>query len=264
MARFEFIQYEKKEHIAYVTINRPAVMNAIHPPTSEELFQAFSDFDQDQDAWVAIFTGAGERAFSAGNDLKYTAEAAARGEGRRPGPFGGFGGVTNPRFQVWKPIIAAVNGYALGGGFEMALACDIIIASDSAQFGFPEPRRGLFAGAGGVHRLPRAMPLKTAMGYLLTGRFMTAAEAHRWGLVNEVVPAAELLPAAERWAGEIMECAPLSVRATKQAAMMGLDLSLEAAFNQQYYWVQRMTQSPDYIEGPRAFAEKRKPQWTGR
>lgn len=260
----EFIQYETRDHIAYITINRPAVMNAIHPPTSEELYRAFSDFDGDPEAWVAIFTGAGDRAFSAGNDLKFTAEAAARGEGRRPGPFGGFGGITNPRFQVWKPMIAAVNGFALGGGLEMALACDIIIAAEGAQLGLPEPKRGLMAGAGGVHRLPRMLPLKIAMGYMLTGRFMSAQEAHRWGLVNEVVPAGDLIPTAEKWAAEIMECAPLSVRATKQSAMTGLDLPLAAAVNQGYYWSERMAQSQDYIEGPRAFAEKRKPQWTGR
>src|SRR5438270_233732 len=130
----EFITYEKRNHIAYVTINRPAVLNSVHPPASQELHDAWLDFDRDDGAWTAIFTGAGDRAFSAGNDLKYTAEAAAAGErnlGHRN--FGGFGGLTNPRFQVSKPIIAAVNGFALGGGLEMALACDIIIAADTAQ-----------------------------------------------------------------------------------------------------------------------------------
>lgn len=265
MPDFQFILYQKRDHIAYVTINRPAVLNSVHGPASEELHQAFLDFEGDADALVAIFTGAGERAFSAGNDLKYSAETAARGEGFiRHDNFGGLGGMTNPRFQLSKPVIAAVNGFALGGGLEMALASDIIIAADHAQLGLPEPKVGLMASAGGVHRLPRMLPLKVAMGFMLTGRFMSAPEAHRWGLVNEVVAMADLIPTAERWAGEIMECAPLSVRATKQSAMMGLDLPLDAAVNQQFYWAGRMQQSPDYTEGPKAFAEKRKPVWTGR
>ena len=133
----------------------------------------------------------------------------------------GFGGIAN-RTTCWKPILAAVNGYALGGGFEMALACDIIIAADHARLGLPEPRVGLMAGAGGVHRLPRMIPQKIAMGYILTGRHMTAQEAHRLGVVNEVVPLAELMPTAMKWANEILECAPISVRASKQAALMGL------------------------------------------
>jgi len=130
----------------------------------------------------------------------------------------GFGGITS-RTTCWKPILAAVNGYALGGGFEMALACDIIIAADHARVGLPEPRVGLMAGAGGVHRLPRMIPQKIAMGFILTGRHMTAQEAHRLGVVNEVVPRAEVLPAALKWANEILECAPLSIRASKQAAL---------------------------------------------
>src|SRR5262245_63179803 len=151
----------------------------------------------------------------------------------------GFGGLTN-RTQCWKPIIAAVNGYALGGGFEMALACDIIIAADHAHLGLPEPRVGLMAGAGGVHRLPRMIPTKIAMGYILTGRHMTAQEAHRWGIVNEVVPLAELMPTAMKWAGEILEGAPLSIRASKQAALGGLGHPLEIAQKLQYTEAERM------------------------
>ena len=264
MPDYKYFLYEKKGHIAYVTINRPEVMNAVHPPLSAEAGEIWADFDNDPEMWIAIFTGAGERAFSAGNDLKATAEAAASGQRWGLGPIGGFGGITNARYQIWKPIIAAVNGYALGGGCEMAMACDIIIAAEHAQFGLPEPKRGLIAGAGGVLRLPRYIPTKIALGYILTGKFMSAQEAHRWGLVNEVVPAKDLIPTAERWAEEIMECAPLSVRASKQAAIMGLDMPLPVAFNSSFYWAQRSADSPDRIEGPKAFAEKRKPQWTGR
>ncbi|MBI2886493.1 MAG: enoyl-CoA hydratase/isomerase family protein [Chloroflexi bacterium] len=264
MPDYRYATYEKKGHVGYVTVNRPEVMNALHAPANHELYEIWADFEQDPEMWIGVLTGAGERAFSAGNDLKATAEAAARGERFGIGPLGGFGGLTNPRFRIWKPIIAAVNGYALGGGLEMALACDIVIAAENAQLGLPEPKRGLIAGAGGILRLPRMIPQKIAMGYILTGKFMTAQEAHRWGLVNEVVPAKDLMGTVERWIEEIMECAPLSVRASKQGAMEGLDMPLPVAFNHNFYWAQRSADSPDRIEGPKAFAEKRKPQWSGR
>ncbi len=267
MAEREFSIYEKKGHIAYITINRPQVMNAINPQTTAELSEAFTDFDADEEMWVAIFTGAGDRAFSAGMDLRASAEASASGAPRRPsgpGNGGGMAGLTSGRNYISKPIIAAVNGYALGGGFEMAMACDIVIAADTATFGLPEVTRGIMAGAGGVHRLPRQIPLKIAMGYMLTGKHMPVAEAARWGLVNEVVPAADLIATAEKWAEQICAAAPISVRATKQAATQGLDLPLAAAINNSYYWTQRMQASEDALEGPRAFAEKRKPVWQGK
>jgi enoyl-CoA hydratase/carnithine racemase len=254
----EFVRYEKRDHVAYVTMNRPEVMNALHPPANEELARVWDDFAGDPQAWVAILTGAGERAFSAGNDLKYTAT-----QGMPRIPPSGFGGLTTRR-DLWKPIIAAVNGVALGGGLEIALACDIIVAAEHARLGLPEPRVGLMAAAGGVHRLPRHVPLKIAMGLMLTGRALTAPEAARLGLVNEVVPAAELSAAAQRWAGEILECSPLSVQATKQAAYEGLGKPLPEAMNTPYPLVQRLWSSEDAREGPRAFAEKRKPRWAGR
>jgi enoyl-CoA hydratase/carnithine racemase len=175
----------------------------------------------------------------------------------------GFGGLAS-RTTCWKPIIAAVNGYALGGGFEMALACDIIIAADHARVGLPEPKVGLMAGAGGVHRLPRMIPQKIAMGYILTARHMTAQEAHRLGVVNEVVPLAELMPTAMKWANEILECSPLSIRASKQAALMGLQMPLDAALRTNFTEAERMRRSEDTVEGPKAFAEKRKPNWNAR
>jgi enoyl-CoA hydratase/carnithine racemase len=260
---FQYILYEKRDRIAYVTINRPEVLNAIHPPASKELYEAFCDFRDDPECWVAILTGAGDRAFSAGNDLKWTAEHG--GLARQMAEFGDipFGGITTG-FECWKPIIAAVNGYALGGGMEMAMACDIIIAAEHAEFGQPEPRVGLIAAAGGVHRLPRHVPLKVAMGLLLTGRRISAQEAYRIGLVNEVVPLKDLMPTAERWAREILECAPLAVRASKQAALKGLDWPFDVALNLNYEWVTRWRHAEDTIEGPRAFAEKRRPVWKGR
>ena len=257
---YEFARYEKQGRIAVVTVNRPERMNALHPPANLELHEIWNDFERDPEVWIGILTGAGDKAFSAGNDLRYTAE---HGMNMVRSAETGFGGITS-RTTCWKPIIAAVNGFALGGGFEMALACDIIVAAEHARVGLPEVRVGLMAGAGGVHRLPRMIPQKIAMGHILTGRHMTAQDAHRWGIVNEVVPAAELMPAAMRWANEILEGAPLSVRASKQAALMGLGQPLEAALAMNYTEAVRMRRSEDTVEGPRAFSEKRKPNWKAR
>ncbi|MGE5595297.1 MAG: enoyl-CoA hydratase-related protein [Hyphomicrobiales bacterium] len=262
----EFCRYEIKDHVAYVTITRPEVMNALHAPANHELSGVWDQFAADDEAWVAVLTGEGERAFSAGNDLKYTAEMSRLPADQRPNlgmPAGGFGGLTS-RFDLFKPIIARVNGFALGGGLELALACDIIIAAEHAELGLPEPRRGLIAGALGVHRLPRQLPLKVAMGYMLTGRHMTAKRAYEVGLVNEVVPLSELDAAVDAYVQDILRCAPLSVRATKEAAMKGLDMSLPDANVARYEWEMRRRRSEDAIEGPRAFAEKRAPNWTGR
>jgi enoyl-CoA hydratase/carnithine racemase len=263
---YQYVIYEKKEHIAYITINRPEVMNALHAAANRELTEVFIDFNEDENAWIAILTGAGARAFSAGNDLKATAAATARGESLasqtqsdQPTYFGGIIGL-----QCYKPIIAAVNGVAVGGGFEIALACDLIIAAEHARFGLPEPRVGLLAGAGGVHRLPQQIPLKQAMRLLLTGKQITAQEAYRLGLVNEIVPGEELIATAERWANEILECSPLSVRLTKEAVLSGLNRPIEEAMRQDRALMQRLFTSEDFVEGPKAFAEKRKPLWKGR
>ncbi|MBI2964699.1 MAG: enoyl-CoA hydratase/isomerase family protein [Chloroflexi bacterium] len=256
--REEFVRYEKRNQIAYVVINRPASLNALHPAASREMGLVFRDFRDDAAVRVAILTGAGDRAFCAGYDLK---AAAQRGD-RAPAEDVPFGGITR-NFECWKPIIAAVNGFALGGGLELVLASDIAVAAEHAEFGLPEPRVGYVAVAGGVHRLMRQVPAKHALGMLLTGRRIKAPEALALGLVNEVVAASDVIAAAERWAGLILECAPLSVQATKQMALEGLPLPVEEAIARRYSVYEKAKISPDFIEGPRAFAEKRKPRWVG-
>jgi len=261
----QFSTTERDGHLLVVTINRPEVYNACHPMANEELAAAFDAFAADPGLWVAIITGAGDKAFCTGNDLKYHAELRARTGERPKHPPLGFGGLT-ARFGLDKPVIAAVNGAAMGGGFEIALACDLIIASERAIFALPEPRVGLAAGAGGIQRLPRMIPLKQAMGMMLTGRRVAAEEGLRLGFVNAVVAHDQLMPEARRWAAMILECSPMSVRATKQSVMRALDVpALEAAMNNMNYPAYvALANSADAIEGPKAFAEKRKPVWQGR
>jgi enoyl-CoA hydratase/carnithine racemase len=257
---YHYCNTEVSDKILTVTINRPEAMNALHPDANAELAAVFDSFAADPDQWVAIITGAGERAFSAGNDLKFQAMG-----GKMSIPDSGFAGLTS-RFDLNKPVIAAVNGVAMGGGFEIALACDLIIAADTAVFALPEPKVGLAALAGGLHRLPRQIGMKHAMGMILTGRRVGAAEGATIGFVNEVVPAADVMATARKWAEMITSCSPSSVRASKEASQKGLDeATLEAAIKAQYKYeaVRAMFSSPNLLEGPMAFAQKRAPKWVG-
>lgn len=258
---YEFIRVDREGPITIFTLNRPEVMNALHSPAHFELDDAFNAFAADPDQWVGIVTGAGDRAFSAGNDLKHQATG-----GEMKSPPSGFAGLTS-RFDLTKPLIAAVNGVAMGGGFEIALACDLIVASETATFALPEPRVGLAALAGGLHRLPRMIGQKQALGMILTGRRVGAAEGQTLGFVNEVVAPGELMAAARRWAGQICELSPMSIRASKEAVYRGLDEpTLEAAIKGQnrYPAVSALFKSEDFVEGPMAFAQKRAPAWKGR
>ena len=257
----EHVHVRREGAMTIVTIDRPDRLNALHPPAHHELAAVFDEFARDPDQWVAVLTASGDRAFCAGNDLRFRAE-----HGRQPMPASGFGGLAS-RFDLNKPVIAAVNGLAAGGGFELALACDIVVAGEHATFSLPEVQVGLAALAGGLHRLPRHVGLKVAMGIALTGRRVDAAEALRLGLVNQVVARGAELSGAFDWARTILDAAPLAVRATKATLLQGLEISeLAAAMQAQERnaAVHAMRDSADALEGPRAFAERRKPDWLGR
>ena len=262
---YEFITYEKKGRIAYLTINRPEVLNSIHPPASAELSSAWDDFAADADSWVAIFTGAGEKAFSAGNDLVAMSQLQQQGisavgaiYSRAP-----FGGITR-NFECWKPMIAAINGYCLAGGLEMALSCDIRIASEHSVFGLPEVTRAIIPGAGGTQRLPRIIPSGAALELILTGGRFDAAWALRYGLVNQVVPAAEVMPRSVAMAEAICKNGPLAVRLAKEAVVRGLSLPMDEGLRLEGEQSRKVLGSEDAMEGPLAFAQKRKPNYKGR
>ena len=263
---YEFFRYDvPRPHVAWVTIERPEVANAIHTPAHVEWSNILDIIAADDEIWLAVFTGAGSRSFCAGRDLKHLSSVQQAGPQAVEANNQAMASITRliDRTDFPKPMIARVNGAARGGGFEVALACDLVVAAEHATFGLPEPRRGIYAGGGGVHRLPRQMPLKLAMEYLLTGRIMTADETLGHGLINAVVPYDELDDRVNALIDEIMECAPLSVRATKQAAMRGLDLGLDEALKTAYPAVAEMMKSEDAKEGPLAFSEKRTPNWSG-
>ncbi len=256
---YEFVRVSREGRLTIVTIDRPAAANALHAQAQREMAAVFDAFAADDEQWVAIVTGAGDRAFCAGHDLKQQAES-----GDMFTPASGFGGLT-ARFDCNKPVIAAVNGVAMGGGCEIVLACDIAVAHERAAFALPEPRVGIAALAGGIQRLPLIVGARHAMGMLLTGRRVMAQEALSLGLVNEVT-GGDVVDAARAWADQVLACSPMSVRATKEAVRCAQTVSVQQALADEWSYpaMRAMLASEDFREGPQAFAGKRPPVWCGR
>lgn len=257
----KFILTAAEDGVFTITLNRPEKLNALLPEMHLALEEAFDRFAADDALRVCVIKGAGERAFCAGSDL-----TAFSTDGSSPYPRTGYAGLAQ-RYDLSKPVIAAVNGICLGGGFELALSCDMIVAAESAVFGLPEPKVGLIAIGGGIHRLVRQVGLKQAMGPLLTGRNIPAAEGLAMGFVSELVSADQLGDTVARLCAQIVANAPLAVQLTKELAMWGLDQptladALTGQAEQPAF--HRWLASDDAREGPKAFAEKRKPEWTGR
>ena len=259
---FKYIRVNENKHIYTIELARPEVLNAINQQMHDELQQAFDHFAENDDLYLAVVRGAGDRAFSAGSDLKAIAKAG------KPNtyPRSGYAGLIE-RFDLTKPIIAAVDGVAVGGGFEIALACDILIASTRSRFGLPEPKIGAIALGGGVHRLARQIGLKKAMGLILSADIIDAAEGDRLGFITELVAPQQMEACIGKWCEKILACAPLAIRASKETVMRGLDEpSLQAAMKAQqtYPSFKQFYTSEDRHEGALAFAEKRAPNWRGK
>jgi len=255
------VHTQAQDGVLTITLNRPKA-NAIDVATSRALYSAFARLQETPGLRVAILTGSG-RFFSAGWDLNAANEGEAITADHGPG---GFAGLTE-FFALGKPVIAAVNGLAIGGGFELALAADLIVASEQAEFALPEVKLGMLPDSGGVLRLPRRLPRAVATELLMTGRRMAAAEALRWGLVNQVVPADQLMASAQALARQVVQAAPLALAALKEVLRETETLGLQQAYHHLRHaglpHYQRMLASSDAEEGPRAFAEKRAPRWSG-
>ena len=260
MTESTFCTLQPIDSILLITINRPQLRNALHPPASRELADIFKDFQNNKNYRVAIITGSGGEAFCAGNDVKFSANATLE---EMALPREGFGGLT-AFFDRTKPVIAAVNGMAFGGGFEIALSADLIIASQSATFALPEPKIGLAALGGGIHRLSRQIPYKKAVEILLTGKKVTAVEGERLGFVNSVVSPNQLIDKSIEMARQIINCSPVAIDVTMTALYQGQQCqTLLDTMKSDYRLAKRIYNSKDFKEGLKAFAEKRKPQWPG-
>jgi E-phenylitaconyl-CoA hydratase len=251
------VEYKKEGKIAIFTINQPEALNALSPDALADWADALVDFRDNPDLWVGIVTGAGEKAFCTGLDLKGFEPGTSLDPIRN--------GVPKPTLirglEIWKPLIAAVNGYAFGGGFEVALACDIRIASENARFGLTEVTLGLIPSWGGTQRLPRLLPLGKATELILMGKRIDAQEALNLGIVSKVVPQKELISTAKEWAEQICGLAPLAVRAAKEAIIKGRDMKLAEGLKLEAELGGKTIRSDDFAEGRKAFLEKRKPDY---
>lgn len=256
------VHYTVDGHVARVTIDRPHVLNAVDEATELQMESIWQRIENDPEIRAVVLTGAGDRAFCAGADLQAADDATGAEYWHRANP-NGFGGIAL-RTSLDVPIIARVNGYAMGGGLEMVLGCDIVVAADTAQLGLTEPRVGYLPLGGGISLAMRRLPYLHAMAILLTGRRVTASEALTMGLVSEVAPAAELDTAVDRWLADILACAPTSLRAIKQIVQRTSHLDAREALNLKLPALVAALDSEDSREGPAAFREKRPPRWTGR
>lgn len=251
------IEFSISDHIAHVRLNRPKALNSITPEMDNRLAEVWSQVNDDPDIWCAILSAEGEKAFCAGADISGGAEMK-----QRMALGGGLTGIGGPLVKLKKPLIAAVQGYCLGGGFEIAMCADIIVAADTTQFGLPETRVGIIGECGVVHRAIRQLPHHIAMALILTGERMKVAELAQYGLVNEVVPFADLQSAALAWAAKITASSPLAVQAAKEAALSRMSDPLEVALTTKFEAIEAYAATNDVKEGMTAFSEKRKPVWT--
>ena len=262
---YQTIIYEVKDEIAFVTFNRPESMNAVNWQMARELVEVCKQIEDDAGIRIAIFTGAGEKAFSAGMDLKERAESASTPIQRRQQKLAAtIHTQSRAVAAITKPTIAAIRGYCVGGGLEFALACDMRVAAEDAKLGLAEVKRGLIPGAGGTQRLARAVGVAKALEICLTGENVTGVEAQRLGLVNMAVPANDVMKAAEDLASRILKGAPMSVLFIKEAIKKGIELSLDEGFRLESDLSALVATTEDSKEGPRAFAEKRAPVWKGK
>ncbi|MBA2813847.1 enoyl-CoA hydratase/isomerase family protein [Streptomyces sp. KM273126] len=254
------VEFVKDGHVARVVLDRPEALNAITPQMDDALFDAWTEINDDPDIWVAVLSATGEKAFCAGGDVS----GAAEGPSRRMALGGGLTGVGGPLLMLRKPLVAAVQGYVIGGGFELAMCADVIVAADTAQFGMPETKVGIIGEAGIMHRAIRQLPHHIALAMILTGERIPAAAAERYGLVNEVVGYPDLMEAADRWAQKIAAASPLAVQAAKEAVLSRVGWPLEVALATRYEPIEAYASTKDRLEGRAAFADRRAPRWQGR